>query len=699
MRVFWVLGLCTVASAGCPRRLPQLSSDICGDGVATGAEECDDGNGNSDTPDALCRRNCQLRRCGDGIQDMRHNEQCDQGVLNSDALPNACRSTCALPSCGDAVIDTGETCDAGGENSDATGAVCRSDCREARCGDGIRDPAELCDGADFGQESCVALALGFDGGELTCTSDCEFNLSRCAICGNGKAEPGESCDGIDTAGATCATAVKKQHGAVVCGPQCTLSTDLCHTCGDGVREGPEDCDQADFGATSTCQDLGYDSGTLACSFLCLHDTRGCGICGNLLLDGDDVCDDGNKVVIDGCDDVCAPDEAMMNQTLVGFQYYPAVAAAPGDQLVLAWQGSIGVQDGIATRILAADGRTFSPESAVKMNTTDRHENPSVSAIGDRYAVAWESRLPASSATSVHYRRVHLNGTVLGTDDVDVAGPSGSTGQAKHTGIALRSDRSLVIAWEQNDGDPNGWNIKARIYDPVDAPGVSISVSESVGNQEYPALAQGPSENFFVVWQSDGQDGNGYDIYGRAFDADGSPLAGEVRINETLTGHQRLPSVASTVDGWVVVWASAEQDGAGFGVIGRVIGPTGGTGGTEFLANTSTGLNEGWMDGSVHPGPRVAAAADGSFVITWARYETPSVPDGIYLQRFSASGVPQGGELRVNRYFGTMTAGPSIALLADGRMGVIWMVYGLSSTWDVVFQRLTAEGQLRGSLGW
>jgi cysteine-rich repeat protein len=49
---------------------------VCGDGVKTINEQCDEGAANADVPDT-CRTTCRLARCGDGIVDQ--NEACDDG--------------------------------------------------------------------------------------------------------------------------------------------------------------------------------------------------------------------------------------------------------------------------------------------------------------------------------------------------------------------------------------------------------------------------------------------------------------------------------------------------------------------------------------------------------------------------------------------------------------------------------------------
>lgn len=65
-------------------------NSICGDGVLTGAEQCDDATGNSDSTADTCRTDCRLPACGDGVLDSP--EECDDGNLeNLDDCTTACK--------------------------------------------------------------------------------------------------------------------------------------------------------------------------------------------------------------------------------------------------------------------------------------------------------------------------------------------------------------------------------------------------------------------------------------------------------------------------------------------------------------------------------------------------------------------------------------------------------------------------------
>jgi uncharacterized protein (TIGR03382 family) len=89
--------------------------------------------------------------CGDGVVSPR--EQCDNGPANADA-PNACRTYCQLPTCGDEIIDKGEECDSG----PAGDGDCTAECKLVK-------PPELggCCSASRGAGGSWALAVAVLG--------------------------------------------------------------------------------------------------------------------------------------------------------------------------------------------------------------------------------------------------------------------------------------------------------------------------------------------------------------------------------------------------------------------------------------------------------------------------------------------------------------------------------------------------------
>jgi cysteine-rich repeat protein len=52
----------------------------CGDGILQPGEQCDEGENNSDEPDAYCRTDCRLGRCGDDIIDPNRGEVCEDDL-------------------------------------------------------------------------------------------------------------------------------------------------------------------------------------------------------------------------------------------------------------------------------------------------------------------------------------------------------------------------------------------------------------------------------------------------------------------------------------------------------------------------------------------------------------------------------------------------------------------------------------------
>ncbi len=101
--------------------------------------------------------------------------------------------------------------------------------KKAVCGNNIVEEGEACDGTDLNNMTCQSL--GYTGGTLACTDNCEFDESGCIddeLCGNGEIDPGEDCDGDDLGGETC-EGLGFDGGELTCSATCRFNTSGCYT--------------------------------------------------------------------------------------------------------------------------------------------------------------------------------------------------------------------------------------------------------------------------------------------------------------------------------------------------------------------------------------------------------------------------------------------------------------------------------------
>src|SRR6185503_6876257 len=163
-----------------------------------------------------------------------------------------------------------------------------------------------------------------------------------------------------------------------------------------------------------------------------------------------------------------------------------------------------------------------------------------------------------------------------------------------------------------------------------------------------------------------------------------PAGAEFQINTYTTSAQRRPTVASDESGnFVVVWASDGQDGSTQGVFGQRFKASGAPQGSEFQVNTYTTDRQ--------YGSTVASDAIGNFVVVWLSYGQGS---GVFGQRFDASGARRGVEFQVNTYTGPQ-GHPVVASDASGNFLVIWQSPHDGDDTGIFGQRFDASGVPQG----
>ena len=219
------------------------------------------------------------------------------------------------------------------------------------------------------------------------------------------------------------------------------------------------------------------------------------------------------------------------------------------------------------------------------------------------------------------------------------------------------------------------------------------VSDDLGTDTISALVRSTAlanGGYVATWTSGQADAAGFEVHGRVFSASGTPIGDELVINTMSSGDQQMSSAAGLNDGsFVVVWQSDDQDGSGQGIYGQRFDASGGPMGDEFQLNTETVGHQS--------APDIAALNDGGFVAVWYSEGQDGDQGGIFGQRFSQDGTPSGSEFQVN----THTAGgqdwPTVTVLTDGSFVVSWQSeLQDGDLFGIYGQRFNADGTPLGA---
>ncbi len=251
------------------------------------------------------------------------------------------------------------------------------------------------------------------------------------------------------------------------------------------------------------------------------------------------------------------------------QLYPGVAMDNDGSFVIVWESmNIPEQDNktICGQLYDSNGLNIGPEFVVNEEASDsRYPDVAMETEGN-FAVVW---MRDRSSNSIMTRLYNADGTAK-TEPFEVSTIRFSS--ITRPSIAMDKAGHFVVAW---DGDPNFASlddIHARIFEPNGtAIGEQFTVNTTIeGPQQNPQAAINDRGQFIIVWDSKiDPNVNERDIFAQRYDGSGRPLGDEFQVNTYMADDQKRPTVAMTENRkFVMAWQSYGQDGSNYGIFGQ-----------------------------------------------------------------------------------------------------------------------------------
>ncbi len=383
---------------------------------------------------------------------------------------------------------------------------------------------------------------------------------------------------------------------------------------------------------------------------------------------------------------------------------PTITGLPNGGWIVTWYSYDlgGSKNGIFQQRYSADGQPVGAEQQINSLVTGYHSYaPSVTVLADGgWIVTWESYSGGPGATDIYQQRYDSRGNPLFLDDngnpADRIVNAVQVSHQKIPSVTALADGGWIVTWQSEDGAGSDFNIYQQRYSsngqplykdedgiPVDRL-VNTTTADHQREPQITALADG---GWIVTWE--GKDDSATGIYQQRYNAAGSLVGGEQRVNAKTDSSQYQASVMALADGgWVVTWTSHDQTPSGlqFNIYQQRYNKDGqplfvdGTGAAaDRLVNVTT-----------HESPNnssVTALPDGGWVVTWDSGDTEDYWSGIFMQRYDKNGVAQyATDQLVAASKGSNYSSPAVTSLADGSWVITWMLEGPGGNGIGIYQR-------------
>ncbi|WP_342452484.1 Ig-like domain-containing protein, partial [Pararoseomonas baculiformis] len=319
-------------------------------------------------------------------------------------------------------------------------------------------------------------------------------------------------------------------------------------------------------------------------------------------------------------------EFLVNTEIAGVQALPTITGLVNGGFVVSWYdfgGTLGDSSGtsIKAQVFSATGDKVGSEFLVNTQTASDQYLPTVTGLTNGgFVVSWldiSGALGDGDGASIKAQVFTATGDKVGSEFL--VNTQATSGRYVPTITGL-TNGGFVVSWQDLSGtlgDSSGTSIKAQVFNAAgDKVGSEFLVNTHTSNdQSLPTITGLSNGNFVVSWfdlSGTLGDSSGTSIKAQIFNASGTKIGSEFRVNTETNLSQISPTITSLANGgFVVSWhdfSGTLGDSAGASIKAQVFSATGARIGSEFLVNTQT------TDDQLTPA--VTGLANGDFVITW-----------------------------------------------------------------------------------
>jgi hypothetical protein len=286
--------------------------------------------------------------------------------------------------------------------------------------------------------------------------------------------------------------------------------------------------------------------------------------------------------------------------------------------------------------------------------------------------------------------------VLAPISTEVRANTFTTGPQDGATVAHLDDGSFGVFWwgDQPDATPRGLDgIWGRVYRsdgrPVASAETLVDTRDVVSNIEPDAVRAAPGQ-FAVLWREyDNGDFPDDELYVRLVDSEQGGVATPIKFADAIGANDFHQSVSGTSpDGFVVAWT-------------RTV-PAAGPEASQIVARRDAAAQPATAEVVVTPSPEnahrgVSARAGRESSLCLMELSQDGDRDAVLLKRFNADGSPSSEAQVVNTYTTANQQFPRMGALPDGRFLIAWDSFGQDGDREGVFaQRFSATGKRVGS---